>query len=261
MDNNLKIDWSSYFDRIWCINYIPYKSRRDAISKEFDRIGISDHPNFMWHYTFDSPFYGMGFEVLKANPQLGRMLNPTELKCWAAHYSCIKKSLAFGDGRILIIEDDSRFLKDVSEMQSILDSMPEDGDVILFDHFANVGGEEYGSYKERKVNDFYSEYDNLDSCGCYSLSRAAMVAFELLYERIVIPADNYTSKIPLPLLKKCFSLKNLSCQATYAKSMSVNNAGTDTIHRVYRKSGIDYSEYNMDDGRPYGYGSYILEND
>ena len=258
-DSTKKIDWTKYFDRIWCINFIPYRSRHDAIKREFDRIGISDHPNFMWNYTFDSPLFGIGMAVLESNPSLGRLLNATELKCWMGHYSCIKKSEAFDDSRILIIEDDSRFLKDLDKMEEILDNMPKDCDIILFDHFANVSKMEYESYKSRKINDFYSEYDTLDSCGCYSLSREAISVLSTIYEHKVIPADNYTSKLQLPLLKKCFSLKNLSCQATYVKSMSVNNAGTGTIHRVYAKSGIIYSEYNMNDGKPYDYGSFIVE--
>lgn len=254
------IDWTRYFDRIWCINYIPYKSRHDAAKREFDRIGISNHPNFMWNYTFDSPLFDIGMRVLDSNPSLGKLLNKSELKCWMAHYSCLRKSEAFNDERILIIEDDSRFMKDLDKMKAILDNMPIDGDIILFDHFANINKMEYESYKARKINDFYSEYDNLDSCGCYSLSRTAICDMLKIYERKVMPADNYTSKIPLPSLRKCFSLTNLSCQATYAKSMSVNNAGTNTIHRVYAKSGIIYSEYNMNDGKPYDYGSFIREN-
>ena len=255
-----KIDWAKCFDRIWCINFIPYKTRRLAIEMEFERVGISKHPKLTWNYTFDSPLFDIGMEVLRANPALGSLFSKTELKCWIAHYSCIKKSLAFGDGRILIIEDDSRFLKDVGRINEILEAMPLDYDIILFDHFANVPSETYEMYKSRVVNGFYSEYDNLDSCGCYSLSPKAMTEFERLYEKRVIPADNYTSKVPLPALKKCFSTTNLSCQATYSKSMSVDNAGINTIHRVYAKSNIIYSEYNMNDGKPYDYGSFIVEN-
>jgi hypothetical protein len=163
----------------------------------------------------------------------------------------------FGDERVLIIEDDSRFLNDITRIRAILEKMPIFHDIILFDHFANVPAETYAEYRRRTVNDEYSEYDDLDSCGCYSLSRHALQRFEKLYETVVIPADNYTSKIPLDGLRKCFSLTNLSCQATYASSMSVSNAGANTIHRVYARSNIIYSNYNMNDGKEYGYGSVI----
>lgn len=252
-----KIDWNKYFDRIWCISYIPYKNRRDAIKREFDRIGISNHPNLEWNLTFDSPYFSLCKRVLEANPSFGQLHSMTELKCWAAHYSCIKKSVLFGDERVLIIEDDSRFLNDITRIRKILESMPRDYDIILFDHFANVPKEVYEGYRKRAVNENFSEYEDLDSCGCYSLSKNALKKFETLYEKMIIPADNYTSKIRIPELKKCFSLTNLSCQATYASSMSVSNAGVNTIHRVYAKSNIIYSDYNMNDGKEYGYGSFI----
>ena len=255
--SRLEIDWTKYFDRIWCVSFIPYAKRRDAIKREFDRIGISRHPNFQWNLTFDSPYFSMCKRVLDANPSIGKLHSTTELKCWAGHYSCIKKSVLFGDERVLIIEDDSRFLNDVSRIKLILEKMPKDYDIVLFDHFVNVPQGVYENYKSRKVNEFYSEYEDLDSCGCYSLSRKALLKLESLYDTMIIPADNYTSKISVPELKKCFSLTNLSCQATYSSSMSVSNAGVNTIHRVYAKSNIIYSEYNMNDGKPYNYGDFI----
>ena len=251
------IDWSKYFDRIWCINYIPYKNRKDAIWKEFERIGISNHKNFMWNYTFDSPLFDIGMKVLESNPRFGRLSTKTELKCWAGHYSCIKKSLAFGDNRILIIEDDSRFLNDVGLIYDILENMPENYDIVMFDYFVNVDVKTYESYRKRKINEFYSEYDNLNSTGCYSLSINALKSFADAYETYITVSDGYISDHTPEGLRKCFSLTNLSCQATYSSSMSVANAGVNTIHRVYSKSNIIYSNYNMNDGKPYDYGDFI----
>lgn len=254
-----KIDWTKYFDRIWCISFIPYRSRREAIKREFDRIGISKHPKFEWNLTFDSPYFKMCKTVLDANPPLGKLHSDTELKCWAGHYSCIKRSVLFGDERILIIEDDSRFLNDISRIKLILENMPNDYDIVMFDHSVNVPKNVYDDYKNRKVNGFYSEFEDLSSTGCYSLSRKALLKLESLYDSFIIPTDNYFSKLGDIGLKKCFSLTNLSCQATYSSSMSVVNAGINTIHSVYAKSNIVYSDYNMNDGKPYTYGSYIME--
>lgn len=257
--SRLEIDWTKYFDRIWCISFIPYAKRREAIKREFDRIGIAKHPNLQWNLTFDSPYFSLCKRVLDANPSMGRLLNPTELKCWAGHYSCIKTSAALGDERVLIIEDDSRFLKDLSRMKLILDNMPLDYDVVMFDYFVCVTDDEFSAYKSRKVNEHFSEFRKLNSTGCYALSRKALLKFEEMYEHTIIPTDNYIYHTGADSLKKCFSLTNLSCQATYGRSMSVSNAGVNTIHRVYAKSNIIYSEYNMNDGKQYDYGSYIEE--
>ena len=254
--SGVKIDWTKYFDRIWCISYIPYAKRRDAIKREFDRIGISDHPNFEWNLTFDSPYFHMCKRVLDANPSLGRLLSDTELKCWAGHYSCIKRSALFGDERILIIEDDSRFLNDINLLESILDAFPHDYDVVLFDYSVGVSVEEFNRYKTNKVNDFYAKFVRLNSTGCYSLSKQGISTYVSEYERKIVQADVYHYGFE-DGLKKCFSLKPISCQVTYGDCMSVHNAGIWTIHNVYRKSGIIYSDYNMNDGKPYDYGDCI----
>lgn len=189
-----KIDWSKYFDSVWCINYMPYKSRHDAIKKEFDRLGITDHPNFNWNLTISSPWHDFMLQALREKHRC-KLLNTNELKCALGHYECIKKSVLRGDKRVLIVEDDSRFLRDTNEVRAILDTIPENADIIMFDYFVLDKGAYENDIANRRVNDKFCYFDSVNSTGCYALSEKALAAFCNAYEQFLIPSDNYISKV------------------------------------------------------------------
>ena len=54
--------------------------------------------------------------------------------CAYAHYEIYKEALGLGYKRILVLEEDIVFLKDLLLMQQIFDSFPN-YDVVLFDKF------------------------------------------------------------------------------------------------------------------------------
>lgn len=143
----MKLDWTKYFDAIWCISYLPYKTRKELMTKQLDRVGILDHPNFNWNITFDSPYYEYLFNQLKTTNKLSYISKLSEVKCALGHYSCIKKSQNQGYNKILILQDDVRFLKDLNQIELILNNRPENVDVIMFDK----------TLDPKMVNIFFSE--------------------------------------------------------------------------------------------------------
>ncbi len=256
-----KIDWTKYFDAIWCVNYKPHKVRYELIKKEFERIGILDHPNFKFHETFPSIYDKYFYNKLLAD----RLINPAfilsekNINAAMGHYACIKKSLLDNYEHILIIEDDIRFLKDLDMIKNILDNIPSDYDIILYDYFMHCSEKEFENYKKTQTNQYYYHYNNLSSVGCYALSKKALQLFEKLYEKIIFPPDVYTSKFGFSdSLVKYFTLKNMACQVIFSDSLSVTPGSVNGIHDMYKRSNINYDEYNMNDGKPYTFGDFIV---
>jgi hypothetical protein len=109
------IDWKKYFDRIYCIHYLPYKERYRKCVDELTRVGIRESGIFSWKLTWDSPLFDKLYQVCNAAPSVGCM------KIGIAHYMCIKEAYELGFSHILILENDNVFLKDVDCIEKILD--------------------------------------------------------------------------------------------------------------------------------------------
>jgi GR25 family glycosyltransferase involved in LPS biosynthesis len=178
---------------------------------ELNRVGILNSGIFEWHKTFDSDWYSYLFNKLKEEKKCFCQ-NVNELKCTFAHYSCIKKSILNNHNRILILEDDERFLKNIDEIESILSNIPNDGDVILFD-YSSMYKNLINEYRAQKINDYFSSFDKLNNAGCYMLSNKALNVFQQLYDNLILPADNYFHRFDYKKLNlnKYFSIKNMAC--------------------------------------------------
>ena len=236
------INWDNVFDKIWCIHFVPYKERFNAINNELSRVGIVGSSCFEWHYTISNYWNKFLVRYLFQN-KLAWALKETALYCPLEHYQIIKKSYEFGYKRILIIEDDIRFLKDLEKVKETIENIPENADIALFDYFIHCTDDEFQSYKSNKVNQYFGVYDKLMSTSCYMLSRTAMEKIIPLYEKFLLPSDMYTSFKAPPDLLKVFSLDHIACQYSY--SISDNNTGgeKDSIDVAYQRENLDYSNY------------------
>lgn len=257
------MNWTKYFDAIWCIDYKPMKLRKQLILKQFERVGILNHPNFKFHQTFSSPFDNMLYQKMVQSGKIIKQYqyNQQIMNASLGHYACTKKSLIDNYNRILIIENDIRFLKDINKIQEYLNNLPNDYDIILFDYFQHCSNQEFEQYKNKhKINNFFAQYINLSSAGCYSLSNKGMKIFSQLYETKFCASDVLLAKIDLSnLLKKCFTIKPLACQVTFSNCLNCRGKQYNVIHNVYKKNNLDYNNYNMNEGKPYNYGDYINE--
>ena len=45
------IPWKDYFEKIYCIHYLPHKDRLPRLLKELDRVGITESGILEWRYT------------------------------------------------------------------------------------------------------------------------------------------------------------------------------------------------------------------
>ena len=149
------IDWGKYFDRIFCVFFLPNKGRMERISAELKRVGILDSKVFEWRFTVPSKLDKRiqdSFVDKKWVENVGAINGTIE------QTRILKESLLLGYKRILILEDDVAFLKDLSEILSILDNLPEGYDVIQCDKgVLPYDIKKWESTCKNKINEWFVE--------------------------------------------------------------------------------------------------------
>lgn len=244
--------WLSLFDAIYCIHYIPYKSRLQGITDELDRVGILNLETFRFKNDYDTPFFDL---LCKGAIKEGKLGHEGKFaKAALSHYDCIKQSYELGHERILIIENDVRFLKSLSAIQAIMSEYPRDYDIVLLDNFILNSEPEYADLRNRyieknKINEFFCEYKHLWSAACYGLSRKGMKHMIESQERSLRTPDMYTQFFnfadePEGGLKRAFARKNVCIQGMcYDQTITPN----DLVRERYELQGTDLDEYNIDE--------------
>lgn len=251
------INWQEKFDRVYVIHYIPYKERLEHLRSELGRVGLLDSPILRWHYTYDSPFYEM-FYNNKNVPKEGR--NPNfhlnAMKVALAHYSVMKEALSQPDvHRILILENDITFLKDLSLMERIIDEYPSFADIVLFDRVF-IGKDLYDKYMESgKVTEHYYRYVfSVYLASCYSVSRKAMETITKSQETFLHGPDMYTNLTKMfeqdedsRSLHRMFSLPSLGIQKEFSQQASEHSKeGGNTVYNApFVYSDINKDDYNL----------------
>lgn len=255
---NTNINWNTYFEHIWCLHYLPYTDRYEHSLNEFKRLGILDSNIFEFKYTYNNPlqvkigfsnclnFDGVMKNIICKQHNLG-ILNTT-----LAHYEIVKESLYRGFRRILIVEDDNIYLKDLDLMKSILDNIPGDFDMCLLNRTNTLLSSEQFAYitANNSVNDYYSKLacDGLVSFGGIVMNSVFMQTYVKSQEQVFRPADfacqfsngninelnRYYAKIPISVQ----TYFNSGCMGGFSNEQIKNIKIKDTI-----KSLIDFEDY------------------
>ena len=118
------------FDRKTLLTFTGYQNRVEDVVSEISRVGMND-VNVQWQ--FPNPFES----VLIGNLRHKKGLDlPGYMNCTMGHYSAVKTAYHLGLKTCLIMEDDIAFLKDVDEIRTIVNALPEDFDIAMLDWFA-----------------------------------------------------------------------------------------------------------------------------
>lgn len=253
MENNI---WKNKFDRIYCLSYLPYKERRKTIEPELERTGILSSGIFSYHYTFETPVDDI---LLKSDmfpfDRNNSRFKKNTLNLALGHYSIMKEALGLDLKRILILEDDIRFLKDIREMNLIIENLPEDMDITLFDKIGIKTQEnEFEMQRKHPINEYYLYMGSLVlwGCSCYSVNRRAMEHITASQERKFNVADYYTNDFNYlgerisDGIKRSFSLKNIAVQKGNSDTATDHDKGNSPYTQKGLTSfGIDMNEYNL----------------
>lgn len=260
--------WRDTFSKVYCVTYAPYIERRKPLVEELVRVGILHEgynngeadPFFKMHYTVPNPIEEKlldhpGFKWPKNNMRF----NKGALSLALGHYAVMKEAIYLGHLRILIIEDDVAFLKDLSKIYDILDNMPLSADLVMFDKVTNWKEGWDHCLEARKVNDYYVKLapDNiLWTTSCYSVTPEAMwhicdsqeKAFNVAdyYTNDFVPTEDYKILVADQGIQRFSSISNLACQRPSEETISDHG----TTNSVYNQRGlfdcyINLEEYNI----------------
>lgn len=250
-DDTEIILWKDYFDKIYCFHYLPQEKKLGRLMQELTRVGIINSGIFEFRYTTPSKNDQDLCDAYKQKiPYLtvGYVNEALELR------RILTESIHFKYSRILILEDDVAFLRDKSEIKSMLNKMPVDAGLIQFDKFINDGipCEIYSELlREKPEGDCYVEYkkDSFTSSACFALSQEGMKDLLALCDDFLDAVDQYFKNMKC---KKYLAVPNMCVQVHYKQSVSGTFGNIEYMHKVYRNCGVDYSHYAVPDGYDYG---------
>ena len=271
------IDWKKYFDAVYVLHYAGYNEIEQHLMSELKRVGLSDSGILHIHENISSSF----LRTLKKNVDCeDRLKNDSTFSCSFGHYSILKIIELKNYSNVLILEDDVTFLKDIDQIQKILDQTLIDipnYDLCLFSHFQTPCSdikEEIPKYVNEmqnaaKNNQMFIPYNKnsapVSSAACYAVSRKGSIMLRGLYEHQMQIADiifrnspflrnttvdNFHSLV-LDSLKSYYCRVPISLQKNIQQSMTNNILGKnfDIIMQKQKQIaeyvGIKYSNYNF----------------
>ena len=232
------IKWSKYFDAVYCLSLADNTQRRVDMTKELRRVGIFQSRIFKWKITVRNEFYHYIWTNPDFHTERWWLHLESAMNATMGHYEIMKESLALNHERILIIEDDIRFLKDLQELSEILNEIPE-YDVLLLDKCLNVGRESYQDALENNgINGHFFNFNNVKlwSVGCYGLSRKAMQTITKRQESLFIPADHVTNRVD--------NKGNVVNDDGLVRVASIRNAAMQDFKYKKQLSALDEIVYN-----------------
>lgn len=223
-------------------------SRVPGMEKELSRVGLGDAER---QWSFPSP---IDRTIRKEIPHAKNVESDGYFNCSMGHYRAIATAYHLGSEHALFLEDDIRFLNDLTEVEKAVSDLPEDYDVAMLDWFCIKKRDGSGIEKarrwrdERKVNGHWSAFDKLYSAGCYALSRRGMKgimrAFELsATDRIVGKfriIDHYMDRNVIGQdARLYFAGFNVAVQ----REMGASNSAGYRITDKYKALGIRLDQY------------------
>lgn len=244
------MDCWNRFDRKTVLYFTGNKDTRvPGMEKELKRVGL-DGADRQWQYP--SPLDKVLLRSVKHIPalEIGGYFNSS-----MGHYRAIATAYHLGCDHCLVMEDDVRFLIDVEEIEKSVNSIPDDYDVALLDSFfqkwseGKINSNVMSRWRDgRKANEYWSEFDELYSLGCYALSRRGMERMLFAFDAVETAknigklriADHFLNRGILGSgMKMYFARKNVAIQRDMGKA----NSPVSDITNKYIEMGLDLSEY------------------
>ena len=232
--------FSDVFDHIYCLHYLPATDRLQKIKNELARVGIDEKADyFSWVYDYPTPLLDMVYndERLNMHSALKSSSRDYIKRVSMKHYQIVKEAYSLGYERILILENDIRFHRDMNYISTMLQNIP-DTDVVLLDKMVCSAPSEDIKYK-RYVKTLPEDalYGDMNDsgvffifCSCYALNRKAMKHIIDAHESSLLPPDTpFNDKS----LSGSFAIINLAIQDPKLKTRK-----TESYDRIGLNTGI-----------------------
>ena len=254
------INWRKYFDRIFCIHYLPNISIMSRLQEELKRVGILQCGIFEWKFTVPCVYDEV---IMHARPNKEHMKKIGWVNESLALLDILKQSQILGYNRILVVEDDATFLLNLHEIQQSLDMLPSGYDVVQFDHgfskVEKIGKKQKEDWekclKENKINDRY-----IDTTGYWiPLGTGNVYSAKGIEECIKVLENRPIAMDTLSIYtkaKRAVAVKNVCVQVVTKCSITGSKIGTK-FNEIYKAADLDYEDYNWPNGYFENGGIYL----
>ena len=188
-----------YFDKVYVINYIEGKERREIINQMFSDYGLIDDIEFIYGMPFGkiSAIKPLFEQIAKMTPRNVGSVNT--IGCSFSHYTAIKTAYELGYNTVLVIEDDVIIRNNIDLIFDYLDTAPKDWNYLYFTLVyasGNVKVTDLNLFKDTsdkwinmknlsigQLHDFPGVNNSLIlSSGVYAMDRKAMNLFIKMFE-------------------------------------------------------------------------------
>lgn len=231
--------FSDAFDHIYCLHFLPAQDRLVKLKSELKRVGIDDTADyFSWVYDYPSNLLDIVYSDGRTNLDTALKSSSREYikRVAMKHYSIVKEAYELGYDKILVLENDVRFHKDIEYIGKLLLNIPKT-DIVMFDKMVCSAPSEYVKYKKYvKSLPEDSLYGDMNEsgvffifCSCYSLNRKAMEHIIAAHEKSLLPPDTPLND---KTLTGSFAIINLAIQdpkLKTRKSEAYTKIGLDTV--------------------------------
>lgn len=243
--------WEKHFDRIYCVHYLPQVNKLLRLKSELSRVGLLNNKIFEMRYTSPNKYDAIIWEVEKDR---SRAPKPCIVNLCLEIRRILTEAKEAGYSNILLMENDVAFLRDLTEINNILENIPHDCDVVQFDKFVNDGriSSEYNRrILKSRINKYFLDSTGLclTSAACFSLTSHGIEEMLRLMDDHIYSTDMTFCHMKC---RRAVAVKNMAIQVFVENSYSIQTDGIDYMHKVYRNGGVNYSEYNLPDGYTYG---------
>ena len=245
--------WKDRYDRIYCCHFLPQTEKLPRLMDELRRVGISDSGILEMRYTVPCRYDAVIWEKYKDEslaPSVAYVNICLEI------LKILYESRHFGYRRILLLENDVAFLKDIGEIDRMLDTAPLDYDIVQYDKFVLDNGWMKQEWEKRiKYNRINNDF--IDASGTLFTSAACIELSAIgIGEMLKLMSTKICATDVAPLLmKECryaVAIKNMAIQVLYKSSSSADMVGLNYFHDAYKRSGVEYGLYNVPNGYEYG---------
>lgn len=170
---------------VYLLTCKKYPKRRECIKKELGRLGIKFHEQFD-----DGTFM----------PTITEQTNRIN-RCFLAKYNALTKFMATDSNRVTIVEDDVKFINDISVLSAILRSIPEDFGACRLSWapspFIRKDMKEHNPLRLSEIDKALSQFGNFwakcpyaSSDGCTIISREVAEAYLEKLDKAIRETDN-----------------------------------------------------------------------
>lgn len=171
------------FQKIYCLHLANCKERYDFIQSEFKRLGIENQVQIWW--TVKNPVLKtVGDNLETLHTKFYDDIRPNNDYVYGAvfdntfnHYTIIKQAYLRGFESVMILEDDFRFINDISAIEKAFQIVPRDWDVLKFRYGYGYNHNPLRKKTYHSEDDLWMKTNNIhESCdsGGYALNRNGM---------------------------------------------------------------------------------------